>query len=274
MFCPHCGNNIPDNSAFCGHCGASFAAAPAAAPVAVAAPTVPGLSAKKRGLSKKQFLATEAAPEVKTAGKLATAAFAVVLVLILLATITVNTFNLVNLPIIKMAVEEHEREELLDSMEDAADELEDAEDRLDEIKDEHGNKVFRQAKGFVKALKKTTRKFSLANVINLMTTYQKMADDVAEKLNIDDDMDELGEYVKVLKTVRTVTYIFGVVIALLALWAAAGKAVFPCVLGIILSVPVYCLLASVLLGILIFVAFIVLAVFCSKVNKAWKTAAV
>lgn len=268
MFCPHCGNNIPDGSAFCGYCGASFAATPAAAPVATA--VQPGLSAKQRGLSKKQFLATEASPAVKNTGKLATAAFAVVLVLILLATITVNTINLVNLPIIKMSVEEHEREAMLDSMEDAADELEDAEDRLDEIKDEHGNKVFRQAKGFVKALKKTTRKFSLANVINLMTTYQKMADDVAEKLNIDDDMDELGEIVKVLKTVRTVTYIFGVVIALLALWAVAKKAVAPCVLGIILSVPVYCLLASVLLGILIFVAFIVLAVFCSKINKAYK----
>ena len=268
MFCPNCGNNIPDDSAFCGHCGTSFAAA---APVATApAPVEQRLTARRRALSKKQFRATEAAPAVKAAGKIALGVFAAILALILLATITVNTINLVNLPIIKMSVEEHEREAMLDSMEDAADELEDAEDRLDEIKDEHGNKVFRQAKGFVKALEKTTRKFSLTNVINLMTTYQKMADDVAEKLNIDDDMDELDEIVKVLKTVRTVTYIFGIVIALLALWAAAGKAVLPCVLGIILSVPVYCLLASVLLGILIFVAFIVLAVFCSKVNKAYK----
>ena len=66
MFCPNCGKNIPDDSAFCGFCGAAFgapAAAPAA-PVATAAPAVPGLSAKQRGLSKKQFLATEAAPNV------------------------------------------------------------------------------------------------------------------------------------------------------------------------------------------------------------------
>lgn len=34
MFCPQCGNQLPDGSAFCGKCGAQLGAAPASAPVA------------------------------------------------------------------------------------------------------------------------------------------------------------------------------------------------------------------------------------------------
>ena len=34
MFCPQCGSQLPDGSAFCGKCGAQLGAAPASAPVA------------------------------------------------------------------------------------------------------------------------------------------------------------------------------------------------------------------------------------------------
>ena len=34
MFCPQCGNQLPDGSAFCGKCGAQLGAVPASAPVA------------------------------------------------------------------------------------------------------------------------------------------------------------------------------------------------------------------------------------------------
>lgn len=278
MFCPHCGKSIPDNSAFCGYCGASFAAAPVEAPVATqvapVAPAAPGLSAKQRGLSKKQFLATEAAPAVQKAGKLAMITFAAVLALILVATITLNTISVVNLPIIKMAVDENEREEMLDSMDEASDAVEEMDELLEEIEEEFGIKAARQAKKVVKKWENVVRKLSLANLIAVVDATHALADDVSDKLGMDGEIEELEEVAQILKTVRTVIYIFGVVIALLALWAAAKKAVFPCVLGILLSAPVYCLLASVPLGLLLIVAFIVLAVFCSKVNKAWKTAAV
>lgn len=274
MFCPNCGNNIPDDSAFCGNCGANLsapAAAPApVAPVATVAAPIPGTSAKQRGLSKKQFLATEAAPAVKAASKIALGVFAAILALILLATITLNTISVVDLPIIKMAVDESEREELVDSMDEASDAMEEMEDVLEEIEEEFGSKAARQAKKVINKWEKVVRKLSLANLITVVDATHNLADDVSDKLGMDNEIEELEEVAKILKTVRTVIYIFGVVIALLALWAATRKAVFPCVLGILLSAPVYCLLASVLLGILIVVAFIVLAVFCSKVNKAYK----
>ena len=271
MFCPNCGNNIPDDSAFCGHCGTSFAAT---APVATAAAPVPGTSAKQRGLSKKQFLATEAAPGVKAASKIALGVFAAILALILLATITLNTISVVDLPIIKMAVDESEREELTDIMDEGADVIDEFDDLLEEIEEEFGSKTARQAKKMVNKYEKMIRKFSLANTIAAVEAAHDLSTDAAEKLDLKGEIEELEELVKILKTVRTVIYIFGVVIALLALWAAAGKAVFPCVLGLLLGGIVYCLLASVLLGILIVVAFIVLAVFCSKVNKAWKKVAI
>ena len=281
MFCPHCGKNIPDNSAFCGICGANLSAPAApvaapAAPVAVAAPVaapVPGTSAKKRGLSKKQFLATEAEPKVKAAGKTALGVFVAILALILLATMTLNTINIVNLPIIKMVVEESERETMTDSMDVAADAMDEMEDVLEEIEEEFGSKTARQAKKVVNKWEKVIRKMSLANLIAVVDATNDLAGDVSDKLGMDGEIEELEEIAKILKTVRTVIYVFGVIIALLALWAATKKAIFPCVLGILLSAPVYCLLASVLLGIAIVVAFIVLAVFCSKVNKAYKNLA-
>lgn len=282
MFCPNCGNNIPDNSAFCGYCGTSFAAqaapayAPAAPDTAYAQPygyAQPGTSAKMRGVSKKQFLATEAGPEAQKAGKMAMTMFAVILALILLATITVNTISVVNLPIIKMAVDEREREELVDSMEQASELLEDAEDMLDDIKDEFGGKAYRQTKKVINKWEKLSRKISLAHLIAVVDATHDLADGVSDKLGMDGEVEELEDIAKILKTVRTITYIFGVVIVLLALWAATKKLTGVCVLGILLSVPVYCLLASVLLGILILVAFIVLAVFTAKVNKAWKAIA-
>lgn len=274
MFCPKCGTNIPDNSTFCGGCGYALAAAPAAAPVAPVAVAQPGLSAKKRGLSKNQFLATEAAPAVKSAGKIAMGVFAAILALILLATITLNNISVVNLPIVKMAAGEADRDELLESMDDASDAMDKMDDVLEEIEDEFGSKTARDAKKVIKKWEKAVRKLSLSNLLSVVNATNDLAGDVSDKLGMNSEIEELEEVAKLLKTVRTITYIFGIVIALLALWAATKKAVGPCVLGIILSAPVYCLLANVLLGIAIIVAFIVLAVFCSKVNKAWKTAAV
>lgn len=281
MFCPKCGTNNPDNSTFCGSCGYALAEAPAAtyAPAAAYAPVIPvadipsGLSAKNRGLSKKQFLATEAAPAVKNAGKIAMGVFAAILALILLATLILNNISVMNLPIIKMTASEADRDELLDSMDNTSAAMDEMDSVLDEIEDEYGSKTARDAKKVIQKWEKVDNKPSLSNLISLVNATHNLSDDVSDKLGMDDNAEALEEIAKLLKTVRTITYIFGIVIALLALWAATKKAVGPCVLGILLSAPVYCLLTNALLGIAIIVAFIVLAVFCSKVNKAWKTAA-
>lgn len=276
MFCPKCGSNVADGSAFCGNCGNSFApapAAPATAPAwAPAAPAQPPMSAKMRGLSKKAFLQTEAAPAVKNADNIAKVVFLAILALILVATVTFNTVSVVDLPLIKMTVGESEREEMEHSMDSASKAMEDMENVMDEIEEELGSQAAREAKKVINKWEKAVRKLSLANLIAVVDATQGLADETADKLDMDGEVEALEDVAKVLKTVRTVIYVFGVIIALVALWAATRKAIFPCVLGILLSAPIYCLMASVLLGILIVVAFIVLAVFCSKVNKAWKKA--
>ncbi len=276
MFCPHCGANIADNSSFCGHCGATVGAAPAAPVMPVAAPAVavaqPGLSAKQRGLSKKQFLATEAAPGVKAASKIAMIVFAVIAALILLATFLTNTIAVVDLPIIKMAVDESERDEMVDSMNVADETMDEMENLLDEIEDEFGSKTARQAKKVVNKWEKATRQLSLANLIAVVDATHGLADEASDKLGMDDEMEVLEEISKILKVIRTVTYACALLIILLALWAAAAKKTGLCVLGIILYVPACALLSNVALAAAIFVAFVVLAVFTSKVNKAWKKA--
>lgn len=277
MFCTKCGANIPDDSSFCPQCGESFAAAPAAvavAPVATAPVTQPGLSAKKRGLSKKEFLKTEASAGVKLANKLTLAVFAMVLVLVLLATITVNTISIVDLPIVQMTVPEEEREELMDIVDEADNTMKEFEEALDRIKERYDDESFRRAEDVVDKWEKLSDKFSLSNAIALVDATHDLSTELADELDMKSDIENLEDISQTLRIVRIITYAFGVVIALLALWAATRKKTSLSVACILLSVPVYGLLSSLVLAGLLFVAFVAMAVCTSRVNKAWKKAAI
>ena len=283
MFCPNCGSNIPDNSAFCGVCGTAFAqaqapayaAAPAYAPASAYAPAQPGLSAKLRGLSKKQFLETEASESVKTASKVVMVLFLVVAVLVTAATITVNNISFVDLPIMKMVLPDDARDELDDAMDEAADALDYADDFLDEVEDEYGSKALRKAKKMVNSLEDMTRKPSLANTIKLMDSVQALEksvdDEIDGALDLDDFVSEMDMAVGILKTVRGVTYAFALFVVVLSLLAAIKKITALPIVCIFLYVPSCALLSSALLAVLLLVVFIALAVFISKVNKAWST---
>lgn len=300
MFCPNCGNNIPDDSAFCGHCGAAFGAAPAA-PVAppVEAPVMPPmenvmppvapvmppmapayavaqppLSAKKRGLSKKAFLKTEATPTVKMASKIALIIFAIIAALMITATLITNSTSLLDLPIVTMALDDEARDDIETTLDEASASLEKAEDLLDKVDEEYGGETTEKAEVVLDKLEKTIDKMSLNNAIALVNACQDMVasaeDEAIEMLEIEDSIDAIEGTVSLLEIVRIVTFAIAGLFILLALWAACGKKPGLCVLSIILYVPACALLSSIALAGAIFVAFVALIVCTSMVNKAWK----
>lgn len=280
MFCPNCGNNVPDNAAFCGQCGTAFAQASApayTAPAPAYAPATtyaqPGMSAKMRGLSKKEFLATEAAANVKAASKIALIVFVVIAILVVAATITGNNTSVTDLPIVKMVLPSDLEDELEEGMDEAADAMDDVDDWLDEIEEEYGSKALRYAKKAVNGMEDFIRKPSLSNTIALVDSFRALEnyadEDVADYLDLGDVVNEMDVVVGVLKAVRFVTYAFAVLVSLLCLLAAIKKVTALPIVCIFLYVPSCALLSSVPLALALLVAFIVLAVFTSKVNKAW-----
>jgi small-conductance mechanosensitive channel len=234
------------------------------------------LSAKKRGLKKSEFLKKEASPAVKKAASASLVIFAVLAVLVATATVITNSIAVFDLPIVSMAIDADDRDELEDELDAAADKLEDVDDLLEEIEEEYGKDVFKKTKKVINSIENATRKMSLNNVIALFNTYEDWVDeideDVAEKVGLNEVIEEVEEVSSILKIVRIVTYVFAVIVILLALWAAMGKKTGLSILCLILYVPGCALLSNVPIALICFVGFIALAVTTSRVNKAWKTA--
>lgn len=231
------------------------------------------LSAKKRGLTKKHFLATEASAGVKMAGKLSFPIFIALVAMIVLACFITTNTPVTELPIVRMTLGD-EAQEIDEAFEKAADHIEDTDELLDVFEDHFDNKGTRQARTFLKKTQKLVEKPSLSNCINTMKAYEKLLnetdDTAAEILGIEDMVDSVQMITKAFKIVRGAIYGFGVLVILLALWAATGRKTGLAILCILLFVPTCALLSNVLLAVLCFVAFVALAVTTSMVNKAWK----
>lgn len=264
MNCPNCQAPIPEGTKFCTSCGA---------PIAVEEPK---LSAKQRGVKKAQFLKTEAAPAVKKMAKASLIVFAVIVALILIATVNTNSMSMLDLPVVILTADEDEREELQDQLENAGDELNDLDDVLEQIEDEYDSKTVKSTEKFIEKIQDAARKTSLNSIITMVNACEDFVDEVdeeiVEKMDIEDALEDIREVASILEVIRAVIYIFGIIVILLALWAALSKITWLSIFCLILYTPVCALLSSILIAVLVFVAFIALAVTTSRVNKAWKRA--
>ena len=298
MFCPNCGTNLPDDALFCASCGnrvAETLAAPAQeAPAALAqevpvapayvetpvAPVIPALSAKMRGVKKRDFLKNEDSPKVKIASKLSYVFLAVIAVLIVAATVLVNTVSVFDLPIVAMTVDEEDRKEAKKELKDSVEAVDEIDERMEELEERFDKKEIAKLKKVVKQLKTTSRDLSITNLKGLVDVtrdfYESVDDELAEEADLPDDfdetMEEFEEIVQIFDVIIAVTIAIAGINLLLVLLAAVFKQTWISVLVIIFYVPVCMLLSSTAVGLGLLAALVALAVTTSMVNRAYKRA--
>ena len=274
MICPICNKEIADDSVFCTECGSKITAENNAAPIAPATPATPTTPAKMRGLSKKQFLKSEASQTIKKASKLCMILFGVLAVLILISSITFNNTSVFDLPLMKMAMSDFDREDIQEQSDDLFEIVEEAEEEFEDIKSDLSKSDQKKVEKMLKAIKKMAKKESVSNMIAFVNSAEKLVDlDEIDELgfdDIEDDIEEFEEISSVLGAVRTIAYILGIAVILLLFVSAYFMRTGFAVLGGIIYVPVCLIAINVALGLLILAAIIALTVFTRKVNKAWK----
>lgn len=277
MFCPKCGKQEADGTAFCSACGAAMTATAqnpnSEAPKAGFRP-----SAKDRGLTVKEFLAKEASPKAKKNALLSLAAFALAALFLIITLIVTCNMAFYDIPLINIALTaaDVDVDEMDDAMDELADELDDLRDYVDDFEDELDldsdelelvNDLFDEMENMV-------RNPSLSNFLSAVEETRDIANEsLPEELEdrlVGSDMDEFDEVADILNAVQTVLIISTfLVIALAALAAFLKKMGFAIAAIIVNALP--CLILSGFVWFLLITAsLVVLCVFLSKINAEYK----
>ncbi|MBR6682170.1 MAG: zinc-ribbon domain-containing protein [Clostridia bacterium] len=279
MICPNCNKEIADGSVFCTECGSKLTAEVNATPTVNATNpdviVVGGVySAKMRGLSKKQFLATEAPAGIRKAPKICMILFGVLAVLILTSAILFSNITFFDLPIVKLAVEESELKETKELFAKNIEEMDDMQDELDEIKEDLTKKEQKLLTKYIDSLRNVMKKFSISSFVAMEKTYEQIKDlDDIEDSDLEElaeDMEELSEIVSFLKSIRNIVLIVGIASVLLLFVSAYFMRTGFAVVAGIFYIPLCMIVINVVMALLIWAVIIALTVFTRKVNKAWK----
>lgn len=258
MFCPNCGTNLPDGSAFCAGCGSRLNQEQPVvnqAPV-YSAPATPEYEAATPPayqdgpiLNKSTWLKTSPSPKAKQMSNLSlilTAACALVLILALCTSIFGPFYNV---PIFKIALGEdyvQQIDELKDDLEDASDELDWFEDRYsDELDDDDVERAYKSTVNLIENpslgnCRAWADAFGEADVVNIFDTF-----------------------------IGVLWVSFGFVI-LLAVLGGLLKKTGLVITAIVFSVPANLLFGGTLFLILSIAALVALAVVLSQINKEYK----
>ncbi len=165
--------------------------------------------------------------------------------------------SLLELPVMKLALDEGAADEFDEMIEEIEDELDEAdEDEIEEFEEETGVKI----KKFVKLLSKP----SLNNFNKLINIMENVSDD---KFGMG-DFDEDAEAIKIIRVIRTVIIVYGLFVALLSLLGALLKKRVFSVLAIIFSLLYFFALVGAVMGIIFIVLSIYHIVVLTQARKA------
>lgn len=291
MFCPKCGANLPDEATFCSSCGSQMQKQEAQPEFnqqnqfeqpyqydpAYQQPPMMHLSAKARGMKKKEFLATEASETARNMSKFSIIAFIVAAVLVISSVVVANNTAFYKLPIISTLVG-MENEDALDEIEEELDAdseiFDDARDALDEFSDELDDDEVADIENFIDKAEAMAENPSLASITAAINQLDKISSiDIDGELEdrIDfDSFNSLDEVVNVLNGMMTATYIFAAIVVLLALLAYFKKSTGLAVTAAIIAAPFTLAFSGAVWYVLILASFVAMAVMFSKINKEYK----
>ena len=280
MLCPNCGKEIADIAKFCAGCGNAIAAAPKETPVSEpvsATASAPKLSAKARGLSKGKFLKTEASASVKKFSLISLVLGLVAVALIFTSVIVPLNTPFYDLAIVTMFVEKDDRDDLKDVFKTVEKEGRDVEDILDECAERLDSDELKKLEKVLNSALDVIEKPSFANINKGIKDISQLTDlglseAQMKELGLDDIEEELEEVASGFNMIITIAYVWAGFIALLALLAGAFKRTGLAIVTAIFYAPAAFLLAGPVLAIITTAVFIAIAVFASRVNKAYKKA--
>ena len=288
MFCPKCGANLPEGAPFCSSCGAQMEnqqaqqfnqqnqyVQPEQAYQYNPQPQF-GASAKLRGLSKKQFLETEASETARNMSKFSLIAFIVAAVLVITSIIVANNTPFYKIPAISAVLSlenENAIEEIEDELEDNSEIFDEARDVLEDYEDDLDDDEYKKIEKFIDSAEKMAESPSLASITAAVNQVEKLSDlDIDDELeeHLDfDALDEVDAILGILNGIMTATYVFAAIVILIALLAFFKKSVGLTVTAAVVSALPVCMLSGFIWFILILAAFVAMIVMFSKINKEY-----
>lgn len=272
MFCPNCGANLPEGTAFCGNCGASQKPQQQAptqqpvyqAPVYQAPPQYQPTMPASTPTSKKDFLANYASPSVKTSAKLVTISFLLTLALIFASIIVPLSTPFFEIPSVSLllTLAEADPDELTDEMDNLLDE---AKSSLKAEKNVMDDEELEAAEAVVDSLEVLTENFSVLNFKNLVSVMEKEGDDYMDSADME-EIEEIGQIMDIVIGALIGAFFLPLLFALLGGFTKSTGLTVTALVFTVLSQLGLCGLLFVALSL---VLFIFQAVQCSKIKTAY-----
>jgi len=241
MFCPKCGTNLPDGTAFCSQCG--------------------------HNLTPQQPIpaAPQAAPKSTSKSILALLLAVACLLVMVIGHITLVNTSVGDMILLKGVIGDD-----IDDMEDEmSDFAERYEDRLEDLDDELSKKDKALVKKLIKGIKACGKSFSIANVNNLMKAAASIADsDTAEYFDLEDEFDDFKEISAVIDGITIGLFIASMVCVIFSVLGGLLKKKALVIVGMILTTLFSLLIYGIIFVILTLAVHIVLIKHLSNLNKA------
>ena len=287
MFCPNCGANLPEGTAFCGSCGAAQKTqqqapmqqpayqAPTQQPVyqAPAQPTyqptyqpAPTAARAPMPVTKKDYLANHADEGTKKNAKMITITFILSMVLILASIIVPMAIPFFEIPVISgiLSIDGADPDELVEDMEYSLDEIK---DDLDYQADYMDDDELEAAEAMVDSMETLVDNFSVMNFKSLVSVVQKEGRDYMDS----DDMDEIEQIGAIMDIVIGLLVGSFVLPLLFALLGGLNKSTGLTITALVFTVLSQLILCGILYVVLSLAIFIFQAVLCNKVQKAYNS---
>lgn len=240
MFCPNCGAQLPDGSAFCGSCGYQF---------------------------NQSEQTTNHSPN--KAGKLIPLTFLLTIVLLVISVILPLTTSIFEIPVVNMALSASgaSSDDLKDEMDDLKDEYKRMDARYEANEDLLSKKAAKATKQIMKATKKMVNAPSLLNTNKLISTVEKSAKkldgevDIINLSDLTDDLDEIKSGISIIIGIVIGMFVLPIIFTLLG---GFKKSKVLTILALVFMVISQALLCGFLWVILSLVVYILQAVLCHK----------
>ena len=291
MFCPKCGANVPEGTPFCGSCGTPLNAqqqapvqqptyqAPVQQPTYRPAPQQPAYQPTYQpvqqpqpmrpapvAVSKREFLSKHADSATKKNSLLVTICFLLTLVLIAASIIVPLATPFFNIPIVStiLSADGMDADEMMEEMEYSVDEIKEDFRAQKQYMDDDEQEA---AEAVIDGVDALIENFSVLNLKNLLSLVGDVGVDYMDSSDLQ-TLEEIGMIMDVIIGILIGAFVLPLLFALLGgLLKSTGLTVTALVFTV-LSQLILCGLVYVLLSLVI---FIVQAVLCSKLTKAYNS---